>query len=107
MSTEMFGLEDDLLIENLAKLGSRLCCYYIPNIEWESDEWTCDCKFGMEMKGESTGCPEVRQAIKLIRGQRDDVIVTRQLFEDTARRRLGEIKRIMDRPWPTEPDDGT
>ena len=82
----MFGLDDDVLLENLETLRSSLCCYRGP---------TCDCKFGASRKGEQTGCPEIRQAIAYIAGQRDEVATTRDLFEQSAVKTLAKIKALL------------
>jgi len=83
----MFGIEKKELLKNLENLRKLVCCYAGP---------TCDCKYGIKyverpthedfkdnpgeasikmrkhfdqsaiMRGEQTGCPELRQAISLI-----------------------------------------
>jgi hypothetical protein len=93
----IFGLSDEELIENLEALRKKLCCYIGE---------TCDCKF-MSLNGqphmtsETTGCCEIRQAIELIKGQRDEVLTQAQLFEDTALKRLHSIRQVIEKPWPT------
>jgi hypothetical protein len=97
MNVQMFGLSDDELIANLERLREQLCCYF-------GD--TCDCKF-MSLNGEpyksseTTGCCEIRQAIALIKGQRDEVLTHAMMFEDTARKRLAQIAQIVEKPYGT------
>jgi len=55
----MFTIEKKELIENLEKTRMRLCCYMSKNF--------CDCKYGASGNGESTGCPELRSVISLLR----------------------------------------
>lgn len=96
----IFGLEDDELIANLERLRQKLCCYWTPN---EDD--TCDCKYTSlngepHLTSETTGCCEIRQAIYLIKGQRDEVLTHTAMFEDNARKRLHAITQIIEKPWP-------
>ena len=67
----MFGVSDERLIESLEAIRAQLCCYWGP---------TCDCKFlgipaDKPRNSEQTGCAEIRQAIKIIQGKRDEVLV--------------------------------
>jgi hypothetical protein len=85
----MFGLPDDELLANLERLRRRLCCYMGE---------TCDCKFGTTaVTSEQTGCPEIRQAMEIIRGNRASIVRTRDLWEDSARNQLADIRRVLER----------
>ena len=84
----MFGQPDDVLLANLDALRRRLCQY-------GPDAKRCDCKFGASGKGEQSGCPELRQAIAIISGQREQVAITRELFEQSAANTLRHIERIL------------
>lgn len=83
----MFGVEHDVLIENLEKLRRRLCAY--------GGGGRCDCKFGANGAGEQTGCPEVAQAIKLLQGKQEEVILLRHRLENSAVNTLAKIRHIM------------
>lgn len=85
--TYMFGLSDDELIGNLEALRVRLCCYMGSS---------CDCKFGATGKGEQTGCPEIRQAIAIIAGQRHEVSVAERTFEDSAANLLSRLRALLE-----------
>lgn len=91
----MFGQPDDELIANLERLRSNLCAYFPGD--------RCDCKFGASRKGEQTGCPEIRQAIAIISGQRDEVVVAKELFEASAASTLSHVRQIVERFY--EPSD--
>lgn len=83
----MFGLDDDELLANLERLRRRLCCYMGDS---------CDCKFGATpVTSEQTGCPEIRQAMAIISGQRDSVVVARQLWEQSAANTLSQIRLLL------------
>jgi hypothetical protein len=96
----IFGISDEELIANLEVLRRKLCCYF----QFGPDD-TCDCKF-MSLNGlphqtsETTGCCEIRQAIELIKGQRDEVLTHEMMFEDNARKRLAQIQQILEKPLP-------
>lgn len=53
-------LNREELLRSLEKVRSRLCCYV-------GSENFCDCKFGPQFKGEHTGCPEVRIAMRILK----------------------------------------
>lgn len=59
-----FHIEKERLLANLETLRKRLCCYTGP---------PCDCKFGNSGSplgsSEVTGCPELYQAMDIIRGE--------------------------------------
>lgn len=97
----MFGIADDELLTNLEKLRQSLCCY--ASTPYPATR-TCDCQFGASGQGEQTGCPELRQVIAIIRGQREQVIITRQLFEVNATNTLKEIERAIEK-WRVEKDE--
>lgn len=53
------------LIERLRDEQNQRCCYGTR----DGDGRTCDCKFGAPtfgVRGEMTGCPELRTAIRLL-----------------------------------------
>ena len=83
----MFGVEHDVLIENLEKLRRWLCAY--------GGGGLCDCKFGANGGGEQTGCPEIRQAIKLLKGQQEEVILLRARLENSAVNALAKIRHVL------------
>ena len=104
----MFGTSKEMLLKHLENLRKRVCCYATPDycdckygIPWEDmpekDDPDCEAKmlarmnqwqsFGSKL-GEQTGCPELRQAIALIKeipdeefGQRNADVGT-VLFDD-------------------------
>jgi hypothetical protein len=82
----MFGVQDDALIEGLETIRKRLCCYAGP---------TCDCKFGASGKGEETGCPEIRQAITLLRGEFEKVLIFEKRQEQNAINTLAKLRRAL------------
>lgn len=95
----MFGISDDDLIEHLERIRKSVCCYFTPNF---TD--MCDCKFLPEdpearRNSEQTGCCEIRQAITILKGQRDDVLRIDKMLEDSAMRRLGQIKLLVEKPF--------
>ena len=61
---------------------------------------SCDCKFGYTADrhtySEQTGCPELRQAVAYLKGQRDEVFVLERALEKTAVNKLGAIRRIIE-----------
>ena len=63
---ETFGISQDQLVENLEKIRNRKLCVYT------NSSRGCDCKFGhhgeepTRMSESFSGCPEVRQAMKII-----------------------------------------
>lgn len=68
----MFGVDREKLIESLEALRKTVCAY-------GPDADRCDCKFGISYTGrrnstEQTGCPELRQAILILRGREDEVL---------------------------------
>ena len=89
--TPMFGRPDEELLASLHDLRMRLCGY---GAAWDE---RCDCKFGASGRGEQTGCPEIRQAIAIISGQREQVGITRQMFEESAANTLREVGRLVDK----------
>lgn len=87
----MFGLTDEELVENLERMRQAVCGY------WPGDR--CDCKFGADRaaNSEATGCPELRQAIAIISGQREEVIIVREAFERSAKNTLAQVKYAIDK----------
>lgn len=68
----MFGTDQKDLLEGLENLRSNICGYAGP---------TCDCKYGIEKVdqfaikkyyGEDIGCPEVRQAMEMLKALTND-----------------------------------
>lgn len=58
----------DELIDNLDRVRRQQLCGYTGGDP-------CDCKFGANARRhEQTGCPEVRQAIEILRGQHEQAI---------------------------------
>jgi len=68
----MFGIHKKDLLWNLEKIRQQRCAYNAP------EDSSCDCKFGKPeqepSRGSETfsGCPEIRQAIEIIKTMDDD-----------------------------------
>lgn len=92
----MFGVTDDELIANLERMRSRACVY---GSDLDGPRERCDCKYGGSGTGEQTGCPELRQAIKILQGKRDEVHVSSLMREQTARDTLAQVMLTIDRYW--------
>jgi hypothetical protein len=90
----MFGVSDDLLVRSLETLRRGLCAYGPTAV-------TCDCKFldippDKPRNNEQTGCCEIRQAIRIITDQRESVLLTERLMDESAANTLAQIRRILD-----------
>lgn len=60
----MFCVNRERLIDGLEKLRQSLCPYRAPG-------HTCDCKYGASLRGEQTGCPELREVALLLAAMSD------------------------------------
>jgi hypothetical protein len=60
----MFCVNRERLIAGLEVLRQSLCPYRRPGHD-------CDCKYGVALRGEQTGCPEVREVIGLLSAMSD------------------------------------
>lgn len=77
---------NDLLLAGLERIGGELCSYMLPGNDWTKVR--CDCKYGgPKPQGEQTGCPEVRQAHRLLSMLTDD-----------------EWRELAARTWTGKPD---
>lgn len=92
----MFGVTEEQLIDGLEAIRRRACVY------GASLEESCDCKFGIgstegRPSTEQTGCPELRQAIKLLQGKYEEIVVITLLNEQSAARTLREVADVLAR----------
>ena len=56
------------LLENLEKIRASLCCYV-------GGEKFCDCKYNPSSQSEHTGCPEIRDTIRILKLIPEDTFV--------------------------------
>jgi hypothetical protein len=88
----VFGVTEEDLIAGLDAVRRRLCGY------GASLEETCDCKFGIRgaaRMSEQTGCPELRQAIKMLQGKYEEIAAITQLTEQSAARTLNVVVGVL------------
>jgi len=89
----MFGVEQSELLEGLENLRSSICGYAGS---------TCDCKYGIEKRdplkpnkywGEDTGCPEVRQAMEMLKALNEEEF--NELCLKSGMMRTGVVRKAL------------